>query len=392
MEPVNCGAPSGLSRAKKILFFPLSNVLGHLTRTFALAEEFDAQGHEVYVAADRTYLRLTKTLPPSIRVLPTPEIYPSMIQTFGSIQHYGESIAEDRANLEHCCRVEEPELRRRRKRIMLMVKRDKAIVEEVRPDAVITDYRFTIQLIERQTTQPVFQISHVLGYPSLYHRVTGNHFAPLHSGHILVPGVRNIEYWRRNPTRFSSRRREIFCGHFPWAGWRRLYPDAPPPPSADLFLFFGSTGNFRQIIPWLIRKIPTRYRISVVAPRMNGISARSGLHLAKRGELGRFLEQTEMAFCHGGHGTVMECICHQTPMVIFPHNIEQLEIGRRIEKMGLGVLVKRPYDRLSTEELVEIIEKIRTNAGMRNRLEKFSRLLSQQDGPKQAVETVLQNL
>jgi UDP:flavonoid glycosyltransferase YjiC (YdhE family) len=40
------------SGARRILFYPLSNVLGHLSRTLALAEEIDAQGHDVHVVRD----------------------------------------------------------------------------------------------------------------------------------------------------------------------------------------------------------------------------------------------------------------------------------------------------------------------------------------------------
>jgi len=377
---------------KKILFFPLSNVLGHLTRTLALAEEFDAQGHEVYIAMHPTYSYVTKVLPPSIRILPTPEMYADTIQSFGLIQHYPETIANDRANLESCWRIEESDLRRRRERMKLMVDRDTAIVEEVRPDAIITDYRFTTQFVQHRQRQRAFHISHVIGYLSFYRRVMGSDFFPLSSGHILVPGVRNIEYWKRSPTHPDSQRRETICGYFRWAGWRRLHRDAPTPPPSNVFLFFGSTGNGRQIVPWFLQNIPERYRISTIAPGMNDGGARGGAYFSNSGELERFLNTTEVAFCHGGHGTVMECILHRTPMAIFPHNIEQLEIGRHIEKMRLGILVKRPYNQLNGEDLGAIIEELKTNARIRINLEKYSRVLRQLDGPKNAVSTVLQSL
>ena len=88
----------------------------------------------------------------------------------------------------------------------------------------------------------------------------------------------------------------------------------------------------------------------------------------------------------------MECILHRTPMVVFPHNIEQLEIGRHIENMHLGILVKRPYDQLSADELGDLIEKIRTDARMRVNLRKYSMLLRRQSGPKEAVSIVLGSL
>ena len=363
------------SGAKKILFFPLGNVLGHLTRTLALAEEFDAQGHEVYVAVTDSCSHITRLLPSSIRILPTPEMYASASQHFGPIEHYDESAANDRMNLQNSSQMDESELRRRGKRMEQMVQRDTAIIEEIHPDAIITDYRFTTLLTQSNHTQEVFHISHVLGYPSFYRRVLGKFPFPLDEGHILVPGLKNIEYWRRRPRVSNSQHRETMCGMFRWDGWKRLQQDAPRPPHSEIFLFFGSTGNGRQIVPWLLRELQDHYHISCISQVLTDRDDRSNVHVSRRGDLEGFLERTEVVLCHGGHGTVMECILHRTPMLIFPHNIEQLEIGRRIEKMRLGVLAKRPYHQFSGKELIEIIEKTRTDSRIRANLEKYSRLI-----------------
>lgn len=378
--------------ARKILFFPLSNVLGHLTRTLALAEEFEAQGHEVYLAASRTCSSIIKVLPATIRVLPTPEMYAAATRSFGRILHYREGAANDRANLECADRIDPSELRRRGRRLVQMVRRDKAIIAEVRPDAIITDYRFTAALIGLRPQQRLFHISHILGYPSYYRRVLGVHFFPLNSGHILVPGIRKIEYGSRRPECRTAERRESLCGMFRWRGWSRLLPRSPAPPPADVFLFFGSTGNGQQIVPWLLSHIPQNYRISGIAPRPIAGPQRRGAFIAQRGELASFLERSEVVFCHGGHGTVMECILERRPMCIFPYNIEQLEIGRRIEELGLGLLVKRPFDQLGSEDLGEIIEKVRSDGRIRSNLERCSELLRRRDGPRHAVATVLRSL
>lgn len=378
--------------AKRILFFPLSNVLGHLTRTLALAEEFDAQGHEVVVALDPCCPEVTRALPPSIRILHTPELEASATRSFGPILHYADDIESDRANLESANRMDKPELRRRAARLADMLRRDTAIVEEVRPDAVITDYRFTVELLRRARPKHVFHISHLIGYPSLYRRLTSAHFFPLDSGHILVPGVEAIECWRRGDAGRGRTPSESLCGPFRWRGWKRLREAAPPPPASEVFLCFGSTGKAEQIVPWLLEAIPARYRISAVAAGQADAAARRGVYLEERGDLERFLAHSEVAFCHGGHGTVMECILHRTPMAIFPQNIEQLEIGRCVEALGLGVLVKQPFAQLRGEQLGELIERLRTDARMALELSKHSALLRAQDGPSRAVSIVLGRL
>jgi hypothetical protein len=382
-----CG--TGQGDPKRILFFPLSNVLGHLTRTLALAEELDGQGHAVSVAMNRTYSSLTKVLPPRIRLLPAFEMHAAAARSFGPIRDYEPGTAGDRANLQSSQRMTGSELQRRGRRMAQMVERDAAIIDQERPDAIITDYHFTPSLLPLAPHVRLFHISHLLGYPSFYRRVTGVDFFPLDSGHILVPGSKEIEGCSGGAA--SASRREDYCGMFRWHGWQRLHrQDAPP--RSHVFLFFGSTGNGRQIVPWLLRTIPDRYRVSSIAPWLTGAPARIGAHIAAGGNLERFLDSTDVAFCHGGHGTVMECILQRTPMAIFPHNIEQLEIGRRIEHLGLGILVKKPFDRVGAEELGEIVERIRKDTGMRTRLEEHSSLLSSQDGAKQAATIVIRSL
>jgi hypothetical protein len=354
-------------------------VLGHFTRTLALAEELDAAGQEVVIAAGNPSRRIASVLPPRIRLVATPELDERADGPSGDIAHYEPGVANDRANLEHSSRMDQAEQRRRNECVTRMIARDEAILSEVRPDAIITDYRFTVPLMRRTPPAPVFHISHIVGFPSLHRRALGTVFFPLDRGHILVPGVRDIEYWRQRPPAATAERCETFCGVFRWRGWQRLQPATPPPPSSDVFVFFGSTGNDNQIVPWLLRHIPDRYRVQRLAPDWNG-------------PLDAFLENTKVAICHGGHGTVMECIRSRTPMVIFPHNLEQLEIGRRIEQMGLGVLVKRRFDQLDANELDAILSRTMADGRIRTHLEKYSAILRRSDGAKNAAETVLRHL
>lgn len=377
--------------AKRILFLPLGNVLGHLTRTLALAEELDAQGHEVHVALDESYPHIIRALPPSIRIHPTPELDADATRSFGPIERYDDCTEGDRANLESANRMDKAELRRRAARLAQMVRRDAAILEETRPDAVITDYRFTTELLPRGRPKNVFHISHLLGYPSLYRRLKGAHFFPLDSGRILVPGVHAIECWRRGAANPGSAPGESLCGPFRWRGWQRMPREARLPPPSDVFLCFGSTGRAEQIVPWLLANIPGHYRVSGIAGQTDAAAGR-GAYLEERGDLTRFLASSEVVFCHGGHGTVMECILHRAPMAIFPQNIEQLEIGRCIEALGLGVLVKQPYEQLSGEQLGALIEKLRTDERIELALAKHSALLQAEDGPRQAASIVLASL
>jgi len=363
---------------RRILFFPLSNVLGHLARTLALAEEFDAQGHEVHLALDGYYRELTSALPASVRIHSTPELDPDATRRFGPILCYEDNVAADRANLESADRLDAAELRRRGERLAEMVQRDAAIVEDLRPDAVITDYRYTVERLRGARPRHIFHISHLLGYPSLYQRSRGARFAPLDTGRILVPGVAAIETVRAGTSHWGSRSQESLCGPFRWRGWERLRPARASPPPSDVFLCFGSTGRAEHIVPALQQALGARCRISTIP--------------AEPTDLEPYLTRTEVAFCHGGHGTVLECILHGTPMAIFPQNIEQLEIGHGIEALGLGILVKQPYEQLSGHELCALIERLKSDPALRCQLQKYSALLRSENGPQRAAAIVLEQL
>lgn len=372
---------------KRILFFPLSNVLGHLIRTLALAEEFESQRHDVYVAVNRTYARLTNVLPRGIRVVRTREMPASATRSFGMLRNDcgdGDAVVPER--------IGRGELRRRGKRLVEMIERDAAIIDAVNPDAIITDYHFTPRLLPLSPQRRLFHISHILGYPSFYRRVNGTDFYPLDTGHILVPGVERIEYSRSSARAVNSGRRESFCGMIQWRGWSRLYSDSAAPPRSDVFVFFGSTGNAKRAVPALLRAIPKQCRVSIVAGEGIEIDAHENVYVSRGGNLERFLDNTDVVFCHGGHGTVMECILHRVPMAIFPHNVEQLEIGQRIEDMGLGILVRTPCDQLSDNEVRDLIERLRTDADLRRKLDEYSALLRDVDGAREAAATVLQSL
>jgi UDP:flavonoid glycosyltransferase YjiC (YdhE family) len=362
--------------ARRILFFPLSNVLGHLSRTLALAEELAAQGHEVHIALDGSYPALSAALPSSIRLHASPEMDAETTRSFGPIVCYDDHDAADRANLERAQRLDGAELRRRGVRLIEMVQRDSAIVAELRPDVVITDYRYTVERLRAARPRNIFHISHLLGYPSLYHRLRGARFAPLDTGRILVPGIEAIEGARPGGTAGGLDARVSWCGPFRWGGWARLSRARALPPPCDVLLCFGSTGRAESVVPELQQKLAGRWRVAAIPSEPSALEP--------------YLSRSEVAFCHGGHGTVLECILHCMPMAIFPQNIEQLEIGHAIESLGLGILVKQPYAQLRADQLDALIERLKTDTTLQQNLRKYSALLRSQNGPARAAAIVLE--
>ena len=267
-----------------------------------------------------------------------------------------------------------------------MVARDKEIMRRVEPDIIITDYRYTVTLLPEFSAKRIFHVANVLGYPSLYKRVKGVYFPPLDSANILVPGIRLIE---QTDTDSKEECTKIhWCGHFRWQGWQRLYKDLRPP-EADVLLCFGSTGNGSEIVPWLLKTISRLYYIVMLGDETEQKKDQENLYVANFGPLESFLPESKVICCHGGHGTVMESILHHTPMLIFPNNIEQLEIGRRVEELGLGILVDKPFKMLEEHELNAHIKQLMTDKNIKQNLKRYSEQLKQCNGLEDAASVVL---
>jgi hypothetical protein len=251
-------------------------------------------------------------------------------------------------------------------------------VAELQPDAVITDYRYTVERLRGVRPRHVFHISHLLGYPSLYQRVRGARFAPLDTGRILVPSIEAIESARSGGSAGGAAGRVSWCGAFRWGGWARLSPDRALPPPCEVLLCFGSTGRAERLVPALQQTLAGRCRVSAIPGEPSALEP--------------YLSRSEVVFCHGGHGTVLECIFHCTPMAIFPQNIEQLEIGHAMERLGLGILVRQPYDQLCADQLDALIERLKADLAMQQNLRSYSALLRRQNGAARAAAIVLERL
>lgn len=69
------------------------------------------------------------------------------------------------------------------------------------------------------------------------------------------------------------------------------------------------------------------------------------------------LARAAVAICHGGMGITQRALSHGVPLVIVPFGRDQLEVGRRVEKAGAGVMVSPK--RLTPEKLVTAVRQAR---------------------------------
>lgn len=353
--------------------------MGHLGRTLALAEALAAQGDEVCVALSRTHARLRQVLPARVRVAPTLELPPAHTPRGGLLASLGEGGAADQENLARSGQTPRREWARRNERLKAMLARDAEILAAEQPDAIVVDGRATPVLLKAR--QPLFHLANWLGYASFMQRVRGAPPFPLGEGQLLIPGVEAIEGRADRPG--------MFFGPMVWAGWTRLSSASPPGPS-DILLSFGSTGEAGRLAPWLARNLPGRYRVSALGAV--SLEGRPDAAVFPAGPLAPHLALTRVVLCHGGHGTVMESLLNGRPLIVFPRNIEQLEIGRRIQRLGLGRLVDRPRNELEPARLEAMIESLVADPRVHAELARVSALLRAQSGAAGAAAALREAL
>ena len=367
------------NQKKKILLFPLANVLGHISRTFALAEQLCKEELEVYVSVSNYYERLFDLVDSRIKIIPAIEMYADATKNFGQISYSEDWKVNELQLLETSTRLETKEMQRRSKLLKKIIDRDTEIINQICPDAIVLDYHYAPLLIPKVKETPLFLISHKIGYPSLCRRVHGEYPYPLNENTILVPGIPSFENVVQKSDANTLKNNWLLCGMFSWKGWKKI---KKVPEKNDVFLFFGSTGCAEKLTPWFINKLSPRYKLSY-------------LNQEKEDEflnLETYLKQTSLIICHGGHGTVMECIKQKKPMIIIPNNLEQLEIGRAIENLKLGILIAQPYHTIDPKVLINTIEALRNNKEIKDNLEQFANKLTQSDGAKVAADIIINQL
>lgn len=135
--------------------------------------------------------------------------------------------------------------------------------------------------------------------------------------------------------------------------------------------------------PWLIENLSDRYKLSYLST-----DNQDGQFI----NLDTYINQTKLVICHGGHGTVLECILKKKPMLIIPNNLEQLEIGKRVQTLKLGVLISKPYDKITINELTTSINRLLGDKVIKQHLSSFSEKISKENGVEKATNIIKNKL
>lgn len=106
------------------------------------------------------------------------------------------------------------------------------------------------------------------------------------------------------------------------------------------------------------------------------------------------LKRVDAFITHGGMNSVHEGLYYGVPEVAVPHQFEQFLNSKRVVDTGVGIMLgdKRPYGRVTAEELRSALDEILNQPRYRQKAEQYGQTLKEAGGYLKAVEEIVSYL
>jgi len=102
------------------------------------------------------------------------------------------------------------------------------------------------------------------------------------------------------------------------------------------------------------------------------------------------LKRAELCITHAGFNTTLECLTQGVPMVAIPIAYDQPGVAARILHHGVGEFLK--VENLTADRLLELIQKVLSNPGYRDKARYFQKVIAETKGLDLAADVVEQAL
>ena len=102
------------------------------------------------------------------------------------------------------------------------------------------------------------------------------------------------------------------------------------------------------------------------------------------------LQEVDAFITHGGMNSVHEGLYYGVPVVVVPHQMEQLLNGKRVAETETGILLgdSRPYGRVTAQALQEALDTVLENPAYRQNARRIGQTLQGAGGYVEAVEAI----
>lgn len=333
----------------RFLLLPGNNTLSHIAKCLALREALEARGHETFLAVS------------SGRA--------------GFLDQLGENRRFFLPDIQEADRSPTPTLAWfRPSRVEASVRAERALIAQLRPDAVLGVFRFTGKLSATLADVPYHSLicgsmtpacDEVLGFASheagageqadalrFFREVCARRMGPVLSALGLAPvddvwqlleGQQTLLWdfpeFQPLPPRPGYRH----VGPLHWTGWPTSECAADALSGLEGPIAYVALGTGHASVPQLGRLIEILWQQGyAVALALGGLSA-AGLPGASR-RLAVFdflpaataLARAALLVCHGGQMLVFEAMARRLPVFVLPQQPEQAQNGRCVERMGCG--------------------------------------------------------
>lgn len=404
----------------KILCIPYTHILSHISRPLLIAKELRARGHEVLFAGESTKVRFISE--EGFQVLPLHEPDPDLLLN---------NIRDDKLKF-----VSDRE-------IELMIDADIALYKEIRPDLVLTDFRFTAPIstqIEDLKHAAIVNASsteyRALPYIPLFEWVPElivqrgsafwktldkinlklemfifdnvmNIFKKLSKQYRLKKTITATNCLAGNditllpdvPEYFPTRKLPSDYHYIGPLTWKSIIP--PPswwPPRRDkrplLYVTMGTTG-----MEDVFQKL---YQICQASDMMTIITTGAQVQHLKTllgqvyvepfidGDL--VMEECNLVVCHGGNGTIYQALQHGKPIIGIPTVPDQLFNMRRVEALGIGKMLSREAFLRNPAALLDMARSILAENSYHRNASRLGEILRTYEAPKTAADILTKSI
>ncbi|OGK13131.1 hypothetical protein A3A93_04190 [Candidatus Roizmanbacteria bacterium RIFCSPLOWO2_01_FULL_38_12] len=339
-------------KSKTYLFFALEVGIAHIVRSLAVAEELLDRGHKVFfVLPKRKQMVIKKT---KVKLL--------------DITGYMEKDSINVINVFD-----------NKKLIKKVISEEIRLMEKINPDGVISDSRYSATVSAIHKGIQVFFISGTNTLPGTFYipRTPFNAFTRFlipfvefmikrFKDNIVSTLVKNSnlpvsseEVWNKPtylipefPGYVPIKAKSIVNYHYIFPiSWKGFKFSTPPwlskikPDGNTVYLTFGGTGfDSKKLIEITEALLKSGYRVLVSSGTIVDPSKfvkHKNLFVEKFLPGQEVAKRVDLVVCHGGHGTIMDAIIQNKPVVTIPFNPDQLFHSARVAELGMGLYISK---------------------------------------------------
>lgn len=391
-----------MAGSKRILACPYSICAAHVVRPLEICKALRELGHEVLFASGSRYAELIAR--EGFPLLPI--VVEDSATAFARVRRLNFSGAMAAA-ARH-------------------VKEEIDLIEKVRPDMVIGDWRISLSVSTEVTKIPYVSINnaHFTRYSLVDEGIEKNFGNKLAARlfcwqrDMMFQGFAYF-YNRVRSTYGLSKKRDLIDllessdinlladipefsptrnlpGHFHYIGpilWEpatsrdHQWLDSFDPQRPTLYLSMGTSGTSRDF--WrvldLLRETP--YQVIITTGGQISLSTiRPGFFVTDFAPGSSLVEKSDLVICHGGNGTIYQALSQGKPIIGIPTHFDPEYNMSLVINSGVGLRIAR--GQLNGQVLTRAIERVRSEVAFGDRAQKLRAALRRYDAPHSGAKII----